>query len=79
VNIPVWVILIGLIAFGAVFGLLGILVAAAAIAMGGELLDFLLKKVRGEDPYPGIPEPGLFAENLALVEASKKPEKKKKG
>ncbi|MFO7680549.1 MAG: AI-2E family transporter [Chloroflexota bacterium] len=78
VNIPVWVILIGLIAFGAAFGLLGILVAAAAIAMGGELLDFLLKKVRGEDPYPGMPEPGLFAENLALVEASKKPKKKKK-
>lgn len=78
VNIPVWVILIGLIAFGAAFGLLGILVAAAAIAMGGELLDFLLKKVRGEDPYPGIPEPGLFAENMALVEASKKPKKKKK-
>jgi predicted PurR-regulated permease PerM len=71
VDIPVWLILVGIVAFGAAFGLLGIIVAAAVIAMAGEVLDFILRKTRGEDPYPGVPEPPLFRENRALAEAGK--------
>ena len=60
VRVPVWIILVGIIAFAASFGVIGAFIAAAAVAMLGELLDFTLKKLRGEDPYPGEPEPPLF-------------------
>ncbi|MCL4264777.1 MAG: AI-2E family transporter [Anaerolineae bacterium] len=60
VKIPIWLILIGLIVFAAVMGTLGFLLAAAALAIFGEFFVFTLKKIRGEDPYPGEPEPPLF-------------------
>ncbi len=62
VNIPVWILLVGLVVFSAALGLVGVLITAAVLAIWGEMLTFVLKKVRGEDPYPGIPEPPLFAE-----------------
>jgi predicted PurR-regulated permease PerM len=60
VRVPVWIILVGIIAFAASFGVIGAFIAAAVVAMLGELLDFTLKKLRGEDPYPGEPEPSIF-------------------
>lgn len=75
VDIPVWLLLLGIIAFGSAFGFLGIIIAAAVIAMVGELFDFVLKKTRGEDPYPGQPDPTLFTENQAIVDKSKKNKK----
>lgn len=77
VNIPIWLLLLGIIAFGAAFGFLGIIIAAAVIAMTGELFNFILKKTQGADPYPGQPEPTLFAENEAILESSKKKKKNK--
>ncbi len=62
VNIPVWVLLVGLVVFSAALGLLGVLIAAAVLAILGEVLGFVLKKLRGEDPYPGEPEPPLFSQ-----------------
>ena len=56
--------------------LLGIIIAAAVIAMAGELLNFVLKKIQGADPYPDQPDPTLFTENQAIVDKGKK---KKKG
>lgn len=60
VKIPIWLILISLMVFAASLGTLGFLIAAAAIAIFGEFFVFTLKKIRGEDPYPGEPEPPLF-------------------
>ena len=71
VKVPVWVILLSLIAFSAAMGVVGFLIAAAAVAIFGEAYFFLLKKVRGEDPYPGIPEPELFAQYLIDEEENK--------
>jgi len=62
VNIPVWVLLVGLVVFSAALGLLGVLIAAAVLAILGEVLNFVLKKLRGEEPYPGELEPPLFGE-----------------
>lgn len=64
VNMPVWVILVGIMAFGAAMGVVGVFIAAAAVAMVGELFDFLLKKLQGQDPYPGLPEPATFMAHL---------------
>jgi len=69
--------LLGIIAFGSAFGFLGIIIAAAVIAMTGELLNFTLKKIQGADPYPGQPDPTLFTENQAIVDNSKKKKEKK--
>jgi predicted PurR-regulated permease PerM len=71
VNVPVWVILVGIMAFAAALGVIGAFIAAAAVAIIGELFDFVLKKLRGEDPYPGQPEPPLFTPYLAVAEATK--------
>lgn len=60
VKLPVWIILVGIMVFGAIMGVIGLFIAAAAVAMLGELLYFILMKLRGEDPYPGEPEPPLF-------------------
>ena len=65
VNVPVWIILVGIMVFGAFMGVIGLFIAAAAVAMIGEIIDFTLKKLRGEDPYPGEPEPPLFSQYLA--------------
>ena len=67
VNTPVWMILVGIMVFGAFFGVIGLFVAAAVVAMIGEALGFTLKKLRGVDPYPDEPEPPLFlsADELA--------------
>ncbi len=71
VKVPVWVILLSLIAFSATMGVVGFLIAAAAVAIFGEAYFFLLKKVRGEDPYPDIPEPELFVQYLIDEEENK--------
>lgn len=60
VKLPIWLILVGLIVFSSLFGLLGFLLAAAVMGIFSELVVFTLKKIRGEDPYPGEPEPPLF-------------------
>ncbi|MBK8985307.1 MAG: AI-2E family transporter [Chloroflexi bacterium] len=69
VNIPVWVLLVGLIVFSAALGVLGVLIAAAVLAILGEALTFVLKKLRGEDPYPGEPEPPLFPAGNGMVQS----------
>jgi predicted PurR-regulated permease PerM len=60
VKMPVWVILVGIMVFAATLGVVGAFIAAAAVAIIGELLDFVLKKLRGVDPYPGLAEPPIF-------------------
>jgi len=52
VRMPIWVILIGIVAFTAAFGVVGAIFAAAIVAIMGEVLDFTFKKMRGLDPYP---------------------------
>ncbi len=64
VNMPVWIILVGIMIFGAFLGVVGVFIAAAAVAILGEVFAFVLKKLRGEDPYPGLPEPPLFKSRL---------------
>ena len=68
VNVPVWIILVGIMVFGAFMGVIGLFIAAAAVAMIGEIVGFVLKKLRGEDPYPDVPEPPLFSQYLVAEE-----------
>jgi len=72
VNLPVPVIILGLFIGVGTLGVLGALLAAPVMGIVRVIVDYLLKKVRGGDPYPGIPEPeflrrGLFRE---LVDAA---------
>ena len=67
VNTPIWIILVGIMVFGAFFGVIGLFVAAAVVAMMGEALGFILKKMQGKDPYPGVPEPPLFFSEAELL------------
>jgi predicted PurR-regulated permease PerM len=60
VRVPVWIILISIVVFTAYMGVIGAFIAAAVVAMLGEVLEFILKKLRGEDPYPDVPEPATF-------------------
>lgn len=65
VNVPVWIILVGIMIFGAFMGVIGVFIAAAAVAILAEILSFMLKKLRSEDPYPDEPEPPVFTPYLA--------------
>ena len=73
VNVPVWVILVGIMVFAATLGVVGAFIAAAAVAIIGELLDFVMKKLRGEDPYPGEIEPPIFTPYLASADPPSSP------
>jgi putative permease len=70
VNVPVWMILVGIMVFGAFMGVIGLFIAAAAVAIIGEIVGFVLKKLRGDDPYPGQPEPPLFTKYLATADTT---------
>ena len=60
VQVPVWLLLLSVAVFSAAFGLLGLLVAAAALALLGELLDYVRHKMRSEEPFPGEAEPPIL-------------------
>jgi predicted PurR-regulated permease PerM len=75
VNVPVWMVIVGIMVFGALMGVVGLFIGAAAVAIIGEIVGFLLKKLNDEDPYPGIPEPSLFkldSEEKNTTEAANK-------
>jgi hypothetical protein len=38
------------------------------VAIIGEIVGFMLKKLNDEDPYPGVPEPPLFTSELESEE-----------
>ncbi len=66
VNVPVWVILVGIMVFAATMGGVGAFIAAAAVAILGEVFDFVLKKLQGIPPYPEEPEPVAAAQVEAV-------------
>jgi len=68
VRMPVWIILVGIVVFVTVMGVIGALIAPAAVAIMGEMLGFTLKKLRGEEPYPHEAEAPMFG--LAPVSVS---------
>ena len=51
-------------------GVIGLFIGAAAVAIIGEIVGFMLKKLNDEDPYPGIPEPPLFVSKLESKETT---------
>ena len=60
VNVPIWIILAGIVVFSAYMGIVGAFIAAAGVAILGEVLNFILKKLQGQDPYPNEPvSPGV--------------------
>jgi len=67
VSLPVPVIILGLFIGAGVAGILGTLLAAPTLGILRVLVDYVLRKIRGGDPYPGEPVPqfmkrGLFRE-----------------
>ncbi len=50
------VVLIGIMALSSRMGLLGAVFAAPLIALSREILYFIIKKIKRDDPYPGIYE-----------------------
>lgn len=67
VSLPVPVIILGLFIGAGVAGVLGTLLAAPVLGILRVIIDYVLKKIRGGDPFPGEPVPqflerGLFRE-----------------
>jgi predicted PurR-regulated permease PerM len=66
VSLPVPVIILGLIIGSQIGGLLGALLAAPVMGILRVIVIYVLRKIRGGDPYPDEPEPawittGMFA------------------
>jgi predicted PurR-regulated permease PerM len=64
VNLPVPAIILGLFIGVALGGVLGALLAAPVMGIVRVLVIYIVRKIRGGDPYPGIPEPGFLRGGL---------------
>ena len=61
VKLPIPVIILGLIIGAQVGGLLGALLAAPVMGILRVIVEYVLRKIQGGDPYPDEPEPGWTA------------------
>ena len=64
VALPISIVILSIIVGGALFGVLGIFLAPAVLAVIRHLVEFVIRKIRGGDPYPGEPAPA-FLDQLA--------------
>lgn len=60
VSLPVSLVILGIILGTSIGGILGAFLAVPLMAILREIVEYLLKKIRGGDPYPGEPEPTFF-------------------
>ncbi|MCO5183404.1 MAG: AI-2E family transporter [Anaerolineae bacterium] len=51
-NLPVSLVIVGLAAGAAIGGFLGVLLAAPTLGSVRQIVDFLIRKIRGGNPYP---------------------------
>lgn len=61
VALPMSIVILGLIIGGALGGVLGIFLAAPVLGIIRQVVEYVLKKIRGGDPYPGEPEPPFLS------------------
>lgn len=57
VSLPITVIVLGVLVGGAVGGILGTLLATPVLGIARELLTYVIAKIEGGDPFPGVPAP----------------------
>ncbi|MDI9641748.1 AI-2E family transporter [Anaerolineae bacterium CFX9] len=73
VKLPVPVIILGLFVGTSIAGVLGALLAAPVLGILRVIVDYIIRKIRGGDPYPGEEMPafmtrGLFRELVQELE-----------
>jgi predicted PurR-regulated permease PerM len=59
-SLPVIVIIPAVIIAAAVAGPLGTVIVVPSLGFAAEIVQYLVSKVRGGDPYPGEAEPVFF-------------------
>lgn len=64
VDLPVPVIILGLIIGAQIGGLLGALLAAPVMGILRVIIIYVLRKIRGGDPYPDEPEPAWITTGM---------------
>jgi predicted PurR-regulated permease PerM len=67
VSLPVSLVILGIILGASTGGVLGAFLAVPMMAILREIVEYLLKKIRGGDPYPGEPEPTFFKGRVSLA------------
>jgi predicted PurR-regulated permease PerM len=65
VSLPVSLVILGIILGTSIGGFLGAFLAVPLMAILREIVEYLLKKIRGGDPYPGEPEPTFFKSRVS--------------
>lgn len=66
VDLPVPIIILGLIIGSQVGGLLGALLAAPVMGILRVIVIYVLRKIRGGDPYPNEPEPAWLTTGMFM-------------
>lgn len=61
VALPLVVVVLGIVVGTAVGGVLGALLVTPILGILREIVEYVLKKIGGGDPYPGEPEPAFLA------------------
>jgi hypothetical protein len=58
-------VILGIILGTSIGGILGAFLAVPLMAILREIVEYLLKKIQGGDPYPGEPEPTFFKRKIS--------------
>ena len=64
VNLPVSVIILVVIIGTSIGGILGAFLAVPAVAIGKEVVLFIIEKIKNNDPYPGVPAPKFLEDSV---------------
>lgn len=72
VRMPVPMIIIGLFIGSAFAGILGALLAAPLMGTMRLVVEYVIRKIRGGDPFPGEPEPDFMTKGMFAAEIQAK-------
>ena len=65
-HLPVFFVILGLVVAAVLWGVIGVILVVPLLGTVREVLNYVLKKINRQDPYPGEQPPaGFWAENIA--------------
>jgi len=65
-HLPVFFVILGLVIAAVLWGVIGVILVVPLLGTVREVLNYVLKKINRQDPYPGEQPPaGFWAEKIA--------------
>jgi len=72
VHLPVFFVILGLVVAAVLWGVIGVILVIPLLGTVREVLSYVLKKINGQDPFPGEqPQAGFWTEEISGQETVK--------